>query len=105
MAILGKIQEFVAKIVYAAFNFVYNLATGEKWWLALIILVVAALLVIIGLIALIAKTWKVLLVLVVLGGIGFAVYYFVIRGKAPQTTVTPEVVNSFFGIAKAYLPF
>jgi len=100
------VSDFIDKIkgfMNVGIEWFKNLASGSQWWIALIALVVAAILLIIGFIRLIAKTWKVLLVLVILGGIGFAVYYFVVlKGKGSVTTTTVpaaiKLASMFLGI-------
>ncbi len=84
---LGQIQGFVTGIVEKAYNFLSSL----EWWIQAIIIVIAALFIVMGVIYFIVKSWKFLMVLVVLGGIGFLVYYFFIKkdsNPAPVETIT-----------------
>lgn len=81
--VIEKIKAFMAN----AIEWVKGFATGDMWWLALIIFVVAAILMLVGLIRFIVKGWKLFLVLIILGAIAVVVWYFVAGpGKKPAST-------------------
>ncbi|MCR5741092.1 MAG: hypothetical protein K6G38_01335 [Gammaproteobacteria bacterium] len=78
---MDQIKEFIVNYLGIIADAFKNLVDGDMWWLAAIIVVVAAILIIIGFIRLLVKSWKVVLVLAIIGGIGFAVYWFVLKDK------------------------
>ena len=81
--IVDKIKSFMVNLIVMLQNF----ASGDMWWLCLIIFVVAAILMIIGLIRLFVKSWKLFLVLIILAAIGLVVWYFIAGpGKKPVET-------------------
>lgn len=87
---MDAIKQYFLDFAQKAVQALQHILEGDMWWIVVIIAVVAAILLIIGLITLIVKGWKVILVLAILGGIGFAVYYFVWGPgkKAPAETST-----------------
>ncbi len=89
-----KISTWIQEtIIDPGYNFIHELGENGQWWLQLIILAVAAILLVSGLIFLIVKSWKLLLVLFVLAGIGLIVYYVVI--KKDEVPVTEATISSF----------
>lgn len=80
-------------LIDPAYNFLNELGENGQWWLQVIILAVAAILLVSGLIFLVVKSWKLLLVLFVLAGIGLIVYYVVI--KKDEVPVTEATISSF----------
>lgn len=98
---MDKVITFLKTIIDKAYSFLNGLFDKNLWWLVLIILLAAAILVLIGIILIFKKTWKVLLVLVILGGVGFLVYYFMfgpgkgtIGGGATSTEEVTTVAPS-----------
>ena len=90
-AIFEKINEFFNKYIDLGYNVFRNLV----WWLKALILIFLVILLVLGIIRFIAKSWKLLLILVVLIGIGLVVYFIFIKGKS--SAATPE---SVFGFSK-----
>lgn len=101
---MGEIQEYIGAFIEKAIQTIQGLmGNATLWWIVPVVVVVVAILAIIGLITLIVKSWKVLLVLAILGGIGFAVYYFVWGPgkKGGDATTTVETIRVYFNILKA----
>ena len=90
-----KATEFINKYV----DFAVDAFKSIPWWLQAIILLFVIILLVLGIIRFIAKSWKLLLVLVVLAAIAFAVYFIFIRGKNTQA------VETVFGVSKTLLNF
>lgn len=90
-------------IVDPAYNFINELGNNGQWWLEVIILAVAAILLVCGLIFLIVKSWKILLVLFVLAGIGLIVYYAFIKKEEVPTEATISSIKTTFTLLKAFL--
>ncbi len=87
-----------------AYEFITSFGENGQWWVEVIILAVAAILLVCGLIFLVVKSWKLLLVLFVLAGIGLIVYFVVI--KKPEEVPTEATIASFktaFTALKAFL--
>ena len=98
---MGAIKDYIVNFIQKGLEWINNALAGDMWWLIVVIAAAFAILAIIGLIYMIAKTWKVLIVLAILGAIGFAVYYFVWGpGKNPATT-TVETIRVYFNFFKA----
>ncbi len=76
-----KITEFINKYVDLAVDGLKSL----PWWLQLIILLALVIVVVLGVIRLIVKSWKLLLVLAILLAIGVAVYFIFIKNR--QSTI------------------
>jgi len=87
---MGAIKDYIVNFIQKGLEWINNALAGDMWWLIVVIAAAFAILAIIGLIYMIAKTWKELIVLAILGAIGFAVYYFVWGPgkKAPAETST-----------------
>ena len=91
-------------LIDPAYNFLNELGENGQWWLQVIILAVAAILLVSGLIFLVVKSWKLLLVLFVLAGIGLIVYYVVIKkDDVPATEATISSFKTTFTLLKAFL--
>ena len=86
-----------------AYNFLNELGENGQRWLQVVILAVAAILLVSGLIFLVVKSWKLLLVLFVLAGIGLIVYYVVIKKDVPVTEATISSFKTTFTLLKAFL--
>lgn len=101
---MDAIKQYFLDFAEKAMLMLQQLLQGDMWWVVAIVAVAAVILLIIGLITLIVKSWKVLLVLAILGGIGFAVYYFVWGpGKkgGEEATTTVETIRLYLNILKA----
>ena len=100
---MDAIKQYFLDFAEKAMQALQGLLSGDMWWLVAVIAAVAVILLIIGLITLIVKSWKVILVLAILGGIGFAVYYFVWGPgkKDGDATTTVETIRVYFNILKA----
>lgn len=72
-----KVSEFLNKYIDLAVDGLKSL----PWWLQIIILLVLVVVVVMGIIRLIVKSWKLLLVLAILLAIGVAVYFIFIRNR------------------------
>ena len=59
---MDKIKEFAVGLIEKLCELLQNAASGPMWWLVIILAVLAAILMLIGLIRLIIKSWKVLIV-------------------------------------------
>lgn len=90
-------------LIDPAYNFINELGENGQWWLQIIILAVAVILLVSGLIFLIVKSWKLLLVLFVLAGIGLIVYYVVIKKDLIPTEAASSSVKTAFTLLKAFL--
>jgi len=49
--------------------------TSQPWWLQVVIVLVVGILLLMGLISFIKKIWKFVLVVAIIGGIGYGIYY------------------------------
>ena len=102
--VIDIIKNFLLNIISKAYYFVVELINGKFWWIALLGLLLVAFLLIAGLVWLISKSWKALLVLLVLGLIGVAVWYFAFYKKQnPTETTTTETILSFLYIFKTLI--
>ena len=98
----GKVSAWIKDtLIDPAYNFFNDIGENGQWWLQVIILAVAAILLICGLIFLLVKSWKVLLVLFVLAGIGLVVYYVVIKKDEVPTEATISSFKTAFTLIKA----
>jgi uncharacterized membrane protein len=95
LTIFDRIQDFLQNLVEKIHNFIINMLSSNLWWLCVIIALLAVILVIVGLVTLIIKSWKALIVIAVLGIAGFLVYYFVIKNGG---TSTAEMWIRTFGL-------
>ncbi len=75
------------------------------WFLQALIVAFLALVIVCGLIFLVTKLWKVLIVIAVLGVVAFLVYNFLIKDKLGGEVPTDSIAtaNVAFDILKAYL--
>lgn len=76
------------------------LADPNGWWIVTVAAFVLVVLALIGLIFLFTKSWKALLVIAILGGVAYAVWYFVLR-QDPTTSTTAASIG--FNIIKFIL--
>lgn len=99
---MDAIKQYFLDFAQKAMQALQGLMEGDMWWVVAVAAVVVAILLIIGLITLIVKGWKVILVLAILGGIGFAAYYFIWGPgkKGGDATTTVETIKLYFNIFK-----
>ena len=90
---IAEIGDAITNFVKNACDVVVNGLCNLPWWAQLLILIAVAIIVIAGIIALIVKSWKFLLVLIVLGGIGVAVY-FIIQAKGASADTLSIVTTT-----------
>jgi len=100
--IIDTIESFVGPYITQGID----LLTGLAVWLQAAVLAGAAILILIGLFTFIKKTYKMILVLAVIGAIGYFLYTSgtldsIIAGLNPTTTATTSIWMHIFGA----LPF
>ena len=90
---LFTIADTISGWITTGLNYVTAFMLSLPWWVSALIVLGVAILLIIGLIYLFVKTWKVLLVLAILGGIGYLVYYLVVKDGGSATTTVASIAN------------
>lgn len=100
-----KIAQWLKEtLIDPLYNFITSFGDNGQWWMEIIILAIAAILLVCGLIFLIVKSWKILLVLFVLAGIGLIVYFVVIKKDiVPETESIASSFRTANSLLKAFL--
>jgi len=82
---------------------VVTFMVNAEWWLEALIVLVVIVLLIFGIIGFIKACWKFLLIVGILGGAGFAVWYFFFKDKGTTPAETTEAITTSLEILKMFI--